>query len=218
MQDELDASDPQLEIQLLGVNGYGHHFGNAAATAGRDIPLLQDVDADGDNGSDVWDLWDITYRDVVILDDENVQVGVYNLTEHDLADPDNYATLRQMLVDAALAAQEPDLAAGDANGDFRFDQLDLFQVLRGGKYGTGQTASWEEGDWNGDHLFDQLDVLAALQTDNYLKGPYAAAHVESRDDISLLTKSEGPTDAMLLPAPDPLHEEFHHVVTSPHAD
>jgi hypothetical protein len=206
MQNELETAYPQLEIQLLGVNGYGHQGGNAAATAGRDIPLLQDVDSDGANNSHAWDLWDVTYRDVVILDDENVPVGVYNLTEHDLADPDSYATLRQMLIDAALAVQEPELAAGDANGDSRFDQLDLFQVLRGGKFGTGQTASWDEGDWNGDQVFDQLDVLAALQTGNYLKGPYAA-DTESADEGSLLSKSDAPIDRMLLEALDPWHEE-----------
>ena len=57
---------------------------------------------------------------------------------------------------------------GDANGDGRFDQLDLVAVLQAGKYRTGQGADWSQGDWNGDGLSDQLDVVAALRTGNYL--------------------------------------------------
>ena len=32
--------------------------------------------------------------------------------------------------------------AGDANFDQRFDQADLLQVLRAGKYLTGESATW----------------------------------------------------------------------------
>ena len=63
--------------------------------------------------------------------------------------------------------------AGDANEDGQFDQLDLVQVLQGGKYQTEQPATFGEGDWNGDEVFNQLDLVAALQTGNYL-GPSAA--------------------------------------------
>ena len=59
---------------------------------------------------------------------------------------------------------------GDSNGDSRFDQLDLVEVLQGGKYQTGQPASFDEGDWYEDGVFDQLDIVAALQTGNYLAG------------------------------------------------
>ena len=63
--------------------------------------------------------------------------------------------------------------AGDANGDLRFDQMDVVQVLKGDKYLSGERASWDEGDWNDDGVFDQLDLVAALQTGNYLQGQYA---------------------------------------------
>lgn len=175
MQEELEAAHPELDIQIIGINEHGQQIGNASITQGRDIPWLQDVDANGDRLSDVWrNSWDIVYRDVVILDDENVVVGVMNLTSNDLADPVNYGALRDMLIDTAMAARVPDLEAGDANGDYRFDQLDLFQVLRAAKYDTGQPATWQEGDWNGDGAFDRLDIVAALASGNYLKGPYAA--------------------------------------------
>ena len=41
------------------------------------------------------------------------------------------------------------LQAGDANMDYKFDQLDLVQVQIAAKYLTGQAATWGEGDWNG---------------------------------------------------------------------
>ena len=63
---------------------------------------------------------------------------------------------------------EESLQPGDANRDFRFDVEDLLQVLRGGKFASGEPASWEEGDWNGDAVFSQLDIVAALQIENYL--------------------------------------------------
>jgi hypothetical protein len=75
---------------------------------GRDLPWLQDVDSNSNNVSDVWyDRWQIVYRDVVILDGNNAQTGVYNLTEHDLANPTAYAEFKEMLLDAAVANQKP---------------------------------------------------------------------------------------------------------------
>ncbi len=61
------------------------------------------MDDDGNCRSDVWtDLWSVNYRDVIILDGDNVQVGVYNLTTYDLGVAANYDALRQMLINAAL--------------------------------------------------------------------------------------------------------------------
>ncbi|MFV2068366.1 MAG: hypothetical protein ACC645_15460, partial [Pirellulales bacterium] len=104
MQKELKADYPNLAIQLIGVNKVGKEAGNETATEGRDIPFLQDVDANGDGASDAWSGWNVEWRDVVILDANNMKVGTYNLTKHNLEYPDNYATLRQMLIDAASEA------------------------------------------------------------------------------------------------------------------
>ena len=81
-----------------------------------------------------------------------------------------------------------------SGADLRFDQFDIVQVLQGGKYLTGEPATWGEGDWNGapggwpgnpplgDGRFDQLDLIAAL-SDCYLTGPYAATKANGlRDD------------------------------------
>ena len=70
-------------------------------TANRVLPWLQET---GD--PDVWKSWAVTYRDVVILDADNQKVAVYNLTEHDLADSANYATLKSMLLGGAGRAPE----------------------------------------------------------------------------------------------------------------
>ena len=65
-------------------------------TAGRDLPLTQDTVAEN-----VWVEWAVDYRDVVVLDVDNIPVAVYNLTTHDLANPTYYAELKQILKDAA---------------------------------------------------------------------------------------------------------------------
>jgi hypothetical protein len=78
------------------VNGIGLESGNAENCNGRTIPWLQDV-----TGTDVWTSWQVNYRDVVILDPDNVTVGVYNLSAQDLGVPANYEALRNLLVQAA---------------------------------------------------------------------------------------------------------------------
>ncbi|MEM8678940.1 MAG: hypothetical protein AAGF97_06295 [Planctomycetota bacterium] len=95
---------PDLEIDIIGMNHYREDAGNAEVSEGRDIPWLQDVDEDGDNLNDNWlTSWPFVYRDVVIVDAENVAVSTFNLTLHSLEEPESYATLRQMLIDVATA-------------------------------------------------------------------------------------------------------------------
>jgi hypothetical protein len=105
MQDDLETNYPGLWIEIIGVNSYGQESGAPSFSAGRDRPVLQDVDANQDGASDLWVSWDVDPRDVVILDGDNVRVGTYNLTTYDLEDPGNYATLRQMLIDAASESE-----------------------------------------------------------------------------------------------------------------
>ncbi len=100
LQDELDADHPGV-FRILGVNEVGFEAGNDDMCDGRDLPWLQDVE-----GVDVWGaLWDVTYRDVIVLDDSNVVYGVYNVTDHNLSDPVEYAGLRQMMREAAGLAE-----------------------------------------------------------------------------------------------------------------
>ncbi len=43
----------------------------------------------------------MSYRDIWVLDADNVLVGIFNVTGNSLEDQDNYDTLKQMLLDAA---------------------------------------------------------------------------------------------------------------------
>lgn len=96
MQQELDAAAPARPIRILGLNAIGEESGNVLVCAGRSLPWLQDTSA-----QTVWQRWQVTWRDVIYLDGANNVLGTYNLTQHDLAVPANYAALRQMLLDAA---------------------------------------------------------------------------------------------------------------------
>ena len=83
-------------VQILGINKIGAESGNGATCDGRDIPWLQDRVDD-----DVWELWQVTYRDVLILDADNRLIAVYNLTANNLADAASYDALKMMLQTAA---------------------------------------------------------------------------------------------------------------------
>jgi len=96
MQKDVDSVTTARPIRLFGVNENGHASQNAEACAGRTIPWLQDIPA-----VNAWGAWQVTYRDVVVLDHENKVVQTYNLTSKDLAIPANYAELRAILLDAA---------------------------------------------------------------------------------------------------------------------
>lgn len=96
MQDELAAERPDLAIDLLHVNEDGYESGIPDLVEVTDLPILQD-----DPTQLVWDGWAATWRDVYVLDGDNEVYAVYNLTDHDLADPVNYAELYALFVAAA---------------------------------------------------------------------------------------------------------------------
>ena len=96
MQSDPALAGHAIEIGILGVNGIGHASGNATTCDGRTIPWLQDMP-----DTDAWTAWQVAYRDVIVLDEENRVVGVYNLTANDLSVPANYEALRDLLVQAA---------------------------------------------------------------------------------------------------------------------
>ena len=135
------------------VDGNGS-FGprHIIATADGRALSVRAADLDGDGNSDV--LWSGIERSVHAADlvDDVLWLGEIVWSEN-------------------LSGK---ILAGDANRDFKFDQLDFVQVLQSAKYATGEPATFGEGDWNGDGVFNQLDIIAALATDNYLQGPYAA--------------------------------------------
>ena len=54
-----------------------------------------------DRSQDVWNRWDITYRDVVVLDGENQLVGTVNLSNNSLAQDSTWNELKGLLLGAA---------------------------------------------------------------------------------------------------------------------
>ena len=93
MQSELVSEGH--EIQILAINEIG--FSGLSGMADRgDLPLLQDTEDEN-----VWHEWDVTYRDVVILDRNNQKVGVWNLTTDSLSVASNYDALKALFVLAA---------------------------------------------------------------------------------------------------------------------
>jgi hypothetical protein len=96
MQAEIDSTGTAKPVRILGVNAVGQESDNALICEGRSIPWLQDTGA-----QNVWSSWQVNYRDVVILDAENRVLEVYNLTQHDLAQPANYTELKDILSAAA---------------------------------------------------------------------------------------------------------------------
>ncbi len=99
MQAEILAANPASAIRVFAVNDVGEEaFVGIAAGSVHAAPILQDTAEVG-----AWGLWNVTYRDVVILDGEGRCLGVYNLTEHNLQVQADYDALLGFL---RLAAGE----------------------------------------------------------------------------------------------------------------
>jgi hypothetical protein len=95
LQKQLDAEHPKAGIAILGVNGIGHG-NNAAFCEGRSLPWLQDTAE-----ADWWANWGVRYRDVVILDRTGNKADIFNLTDHDLQDSQDFAAFKSLLLAAA---------------------------------------------------------------------------------------------------------------------
>ena len=100
MQSELNAESTLRPIRILGINEAGQESGNATIVAGRVLPWLQDTAS-----VNVWQQWQVTYRDVIVLDAENMRVTAFNVTNQDLANSSNYAALKAILLEAANRAE-----------------------------------------------------------------------------------------------------------------
>ena len=80
------------------MNADGLESGLPDLCAVADLPVVQD-----DDEARVWSRWEADWRDVIVLGPDNVPVATYNLSEHSLAEPDNYAALKALLIEAAEA-------------------------------------------------------------------------------------------------------------------
>lgn len=205
MQQELRDTYPALRIQLLGVNDKGHEAGNPSVTANRTLPWLQDVDGNSDGTADVHASWEVTFRDIVILDGSNAKVGVYNVTSHDLANAANFATLREMLVDAAMASQRPWQNASNAldvdnnNGITPLDVLIVINRLNSvgpGALSPPVTAQLSPPffDTSGDNEVTALDALRVI---NHLNAAAAVAG-EGEGPLPTTAGLAGPTERIAI--------------------
>ena len=103
LRQEAEAAQPPLDVAFFGVNEAGHESANDTITEGLSTPWLQDTE-----DVNAWDAWAVEFRDVVILDDQNVPIAVMNLTYNDLSAPQNYDELWRTLEDAvAYSATTP---------------------------------------------------------------------------------------------------------------
>ena len=88
-----------MPVTIIGINEDGHQVDDYNAPSAfcddRDLPFLEE------NDEDIWKAWLVRYRDVVVLDENNEVIGVFNLTDNDLSEADNFETLRDGLVTAA---------------------------------------------------------------------------------------------------------------------
>jgi hypothetical protein len=161
-------------------------------TQGRTRPWLQDVDANGNRLSDVWDeQWGVIFRDVVILNGGNEKVETYNLTDHDLFDPDYYGELRTMLVDAAMLSQKPwtnHAKIWDVTGDGNVRPVDVLAVINhlneagAHKLAPPTTAQITAPyyDVDGDTYVAPKDVLSIINELNRLAEPGAGSAMAIR--------------------------------------
>lgn len=60
------------------------------------LPLIQDVGTTQSASA----LWNVTWRDVVVLNGENEFVGSFNLTGNNLSEQENYDELKTLLESA----------------------------------------------------------------------------------------------------------------------
>lgn len=189
----MESTYPVLNIQIVGINEFGQDppGANDLATTGRTMPLLQDVDANANQVSDVWyDRWNVTYRDVVILNGQNEKIDVYNLTPptgFDLRVAENYATLRAKLVDAAMTEQKPwqnQRNRFDINDDGFVVPRDVLIMINdiddngSRKLLPPTTASLAAPYWdcNGDNFFSPIDILQVI---NSIEGVAAEGEASS---------------------------------------
>lgn len=96
LQDQLSADHPELDVQILLVNRDHREEGMPDLTSITDLPVVQDDEQD----VLVWERWGATWRDVFVLDRNNRVAGVYNLTEHDLQDDEEYVGMYELFVAA----------------------------------------------------------------------------------------------------------------------
>lgn len=175
MQEELERNYPSSEIQILAVNEEGQESANGVAAADTDLPLLQDVDDNNDGQSDVWAQWDVTYRDVRVLDGSLELQHLANLTTDNLADQASYDSLRAGIVDTATSERvaaspwQNRVEPYDVSQDGFVVPNDVLRIINrinadgAGELPTPTEAVQNYYDVTGDNFVTSLDALRVIR-------------------------------------------------------
>lgn len=142
----------------MGVNRIGDNDYNSQITFQRALPWLQDT-----LEQDVWNKWQVSYRDVRILGPENQIQFVFNLTEHDLSLAENCEALKTRFLEAATVV------------DSDRDQLpDAWERI----YLSGLDAKPDE-DTDGDGIDNFAEFAFCSQPNNALSRPAIRPQIET---------------------------------------
>jgi hypothetical protein len=95
-----ELADMGVDVQIASINQIDAESGTDSFTSDMNLPMVQDTEDLG-----VWAEWDATWRDVHLVDADNVYISTYNLTEYNLAVAENYETLKAMFVTATEPAR-----------------------------------------------------------------------------------------------------------------
>ncbi len=119
LSQELQAAEPAVAIEILGINHASQSTYNFLIPSQGSLPWLQDTAEES-----VWTTWGAGVRDLWILNSQNRMVSVVNLTTLNLALESNRATLKQLLL------ANTQLSDSDADGLADDWELQFFSDLR----------------------------------------------------------------------------------------
>ena len=89
-----EMASHQSPPQFLSVNASGYESSLDKLAEEGTLPILQD-----ELEIDMWDRWQITYRDVVVVDENLKPIARINLTDNSLSDEPVYNALLNLIKD-----------------------------------------------------------------------------------------------------------------------
>ncbi|MBL8603082.1 MAG: hypothetical protein JNK72_14260 [Myxococcales bacterium] len=98
MQREIDAARPPTAVRIAVINAPGAEAGNASIVMGRTLPYCQDSST-----ANVTTSWGAAVRQLWLLDGQNRQVEVVDLTQFSLDQPANFAAVKARILRLAGA-------------------------------------------------------------------------------------------------------------------
>ncbi len=87
-----------LNVEVIGINRSDQAANNGLVVNYQTLPWIQDTNEVG-----VWNAWEVTWRDVRIVNGRGELAAVLNLTSHNLYDDSNRSLMKQLLRAEAVA-------------------------------------------------------------------------------------------------------------------